>query len=192
MMDRRRALMMQGSNAPAPRIPSAYQEVEYIGYSLRYCYLITPILASDMTHIVAEIAKISLPGTNNGSIFPSAFSEGASNPDGNYWGTLENISASKFTANPSHTKTQTFDRTQITSTRKSSSAMYISLGYISNGFCPGLNFYTMKIYNSTTLLFDGVPCYRKSDSKIGLYDVVSETFYPVSGSGTWRKGADVI
>lgn len=190
LMQRRRALMAGKKGGGG--IPAEYQEVEYIGYSTRYSYLITPILASNMTHIIADIAKTSLPESNSGSVFPSAFgTPSSSSPSGNYWGTLENISGSKFTANPSHTKTQTFDRTRITSTKDASSGNYIGLGYNSTAFCPGLNFYTMKIYNSTTLLFDGVPCYRKSDNKIGFYDMVSEIFCPVSGWGTWTKGADV-
>ena len=189
MMDRRRALMM--AKVESGGIPSAYQEVEYIGYDARYAYLTTPIKASDMTHLVADIAKVSLPSSNSGSIFPSGFSSDSAQADGNYWGTLENASGSKFTASPSHTKTQTFDRTQITSTKNTSSALYIGLGYNSNGFCPSLNFYTMKIYNSTALLFDGIPCYRKSDSKIGMYDVVTKVFCPVHGSHSWIKGADV-
>lgn len=188
LMQRRRALMMARESG---RIPSAYQECEYIGYNGRYAYLTTPIKASEMTHVVAEIAKVSLPSSNSGSIFPSGFSSDSAQADGNYWGTLENASGSKFTASPSHTKTQTFDRTQITSTRGSSSSLYIGLGYNSNGFCPGLNYYSLKIYNASTLLFDGVPCYRKSDNIIGMYDMVSNVFCPVHGSGTWRKGADI-
>lgn len=185
---RRRALMMVKRSGS--RLPAEYQEVEYIGYVGTYKYLITPISASNMTHVIADIAKTSLPESNSGSVFPSVFATTSSNsPSGAYWGTLENISGSKFTADPSHTKTQTFDRTRITSTRNTSSAQYIGLGYNSGAFCPGLNFYIMKIYNSTTLLFDGVPCYRKSDSKIGMYDLVSESF--VKSIGTWTKGGDV-
>lgn len=38
---------------------------------------------------------------------------------------------------------------------------------------------------------DFVPCYRKADGEIGLYDLVSATFFTNSGSGTFIKGADV-
>ena len=48
------------------------------------------------------------------------------------------------------------------------------------------------------ILYDGeekvrefYPCYRKSDSAIGLYDKVTNKFYPNSGRGTFIKGADV-
>ena len=36
-----------------------------------------------------------------------------------------------------------------------------------------------------------VPCYRKSDNEIGMYDTVTQTFYTNSGTGTFTKGQDV-
>lgn len=48
------------------------------------------------------------------------------------------------------------------------------------------------------ILYDGeekvrefYPCYRKSDSAIGLYDKVTNKFYPNNGNGVFIKGADV-
>ena len=50
--------------------------------------------------------------------------------------------------------------------------------------------YYFKIYESGTLVRDFVPCYRKSDSVIGLYDLVNDVFYTNQGSGTFTKGSD--
>ena len=36
-----------------------------------------------------------------------------------------------------------------------------------------------------------IPCYRKSDDEIGMYDTVSKTFFTNAGTGTFLKGADV-
>lgn len=36
-----------------------------------------------------------------------------------------------------------------------------------------------------------IPCYRKSDDVIGMYDTVTQTFYINAGTGTFLKGADV-
>lgn len=53
-----------------------------------------------------------------------------------------------------------------------------------------------RIYNFTATI-DGasianfIPCYRKSDNEIGMYDTVSRTFYTNAGTGTFLKGADV-
>ena len=42
-----------------------------------------------------------------------------------------------------------------------------------------------------TLICDLVPCYRKSDGVIGMYDRARNTFLTNVGSGTFTKGADV-
>lgn len=42
-----------------------------------------------------------------------------------------------------------------------------------------------------TDVFNMVPCYRKSDNEIGMYDLVSKTFYANAGTGAFTKGSDV-
>ena len=51
--------------------------------------------------------------------------------------------------------------------------------------------YYSKLYNNNILVFDGVPCYRKSDNEIGMYDLVSNTFYTNAGTGTFNTGSVV-
>lgn len=41
------------------------------------------------------------------------------------------------------------------------------------------------------LICDLIPCYRKSDGVIGMYDIVREIFLTNVGSGTFTKGADI-
>lgn len=36
-----------------------------------------------------------------------------------------------------------------------------------------------------------IPCYRKSDNEIGLYDLIGKKFYTNQGTGTFLKGNDV-
>lgn len=45
--------------------------------------------------------------------------------------------------------------------------------------------YYSKLYNNNILVFDGVPCYRKSDNEVGLYDLVTKTFFTNQGTGTF-------
>ena len=52
--------------------------------------------------------------------------------------------------------------------------------------------YYCKIWDNWTLVRDFVPCYRKQDSVIWLYDLVNDTFYTNSWTGTFSKGNDVI
>lgn len=51
--------------------------------------------------------------------------------------------------------------------------------------------YSMKLYENAVKVRDFIPCYRKSDNEIGLYDLVNGVFYTNAGSGTFAKGADV-
>ena len=57
--------------------------------------------------------------------------------------------------------------------------------------------YLGKLYSFNMGAADGtpirnfVPCYRKSDNVIGLYDTVEGKFYTNAGTGTFTKGADV-
>ena len=45
------------------------------------------------------------------------------------------------------------------------------------------NVYYYRLYTSEGLARDMVPCYRKSDSKNGMYDLVTNTFF--TDAGPW-------
>jgi len=51
-------------------------------------------------------------------------------------------------------------------------------------------------YNSFTIngnkVLEFIPCYRKSDGEIGMYDTISQTFYTNQGTGEFLKGDDVF
>ena len=47
--------------------------------------------------------------------------------------------------------------------------------------------YSFKIYENETLVADYVPCYRKSDNVIGLYNVTSGIFCPANNSTAQQK-----
>lgn len=51
--------------------------------------------------------------------------------------------------------------------------------------------YSCKIYDNGTLVRNYIPCYRKVDNVIGLYDLVNGVFYTNAGEGTFDKGGDV-
>lgn len=52
--------------------------------------------------------------------------------------------------------------------------------------------YKFDLYKNGVMVRNYIPCYRKSDNAIGMYDTVSNTFYTNSGTGTFLKGADVL
>ena len=51
--------------------------------------------------------------------------------------------------------------------------------------------YSMKLYEGSIIVRDFIPCYRKSDGEIGLYDLVNNVFYTNQGTGTFLKGENV-
>lgn len=52
--------------------------------------------------------------------------------------------------------------------------------------------YKLDIYDENwTQIYDLVPCYRKSDSVIGMYDIINDVFYTNEWTGTFTKWNDV-
>lgn len=51
--------------------------------------------------------------------------------------------------------------------------------------------YSLEIIQDNTLVRNFIPCYRKADGEIGLYDIVNNRFYTNSGTGTFIKGNDI-
>ena len=51
--------------------------------------------------------------------------------------------------------------------------------------------YSLKMYENGQIRREFVPCYRKSDNAIGLYDLVTNQFYTNAGTGTFVRGANV-
>ena len=51
--------------------------------------------------------------------------------------------------------------------------------------------YSLMIRRNARITHEYVPCYRKADGEIGLYDVIENAFYPNIGSGIFLKGKDI-
>lgn len=49
--------------------------------------------------------------------------------------------------------------------------------------------YGLKIYDNETIIRDFIPCYRKSDNVVGLYDLVNNVFYTNAGTGAFTYGS---
>lgn len=55
-----------------------------------------------------------------------------------------------------------------------------------------LRVYSCKIYDGTTLIRDFIPCHRKSDDEIGMYDLVNNVFYSNANTGDFTQGTSTI
>ena len=60
-----------------------------------------------------------------------------------------------------------------------------------SGYGKGMRYYYLKMWLDDVLVRDYIPCYRKSDGEIGMYDFISNSFFTNAGSGTFEKGNDV-
>lgn len=52
-------------------------------------------------------------------------------------------------------------------------------------------FYYFRILDGDDVLIDLVPCYRKADGEVGMFDLVSQTFYANAGTGDFTRGRAV-
>lgn len=62
--------------------------------------------------------------------------------------------------------------------------------YVKNGAQLGRLYYA-KLTQNDKVVLECVPCYRESDGKVGLYDLVTDTFLQNAGQGEFAKGADI-
>ena len=54
-----------------------------------------------------------------------------------------------------------------------------------------MRLYKLKMWTDDILVRDFIPCYRKSDNVVGMYDLVNGKFYTNEGTGEFVKGPDV-
>lgn len=51
--------------------------------------------------------------------------------------------------------------------------------------------YSFKIYSNDVLVRNMIPCYRNSDNKVGMYDMVNDVFYTNAGTGEFQYYEDI-
>ncbi|MBQ9657938.1 MAG: hypothetical protein IJV31_04120, partial [Clostridia bacterium] len=83
-------------------------------------------------------------------------------------------------------------KTAVTKEPDQSKSIYVFGGYFTS-FKRGakMKVYSLKIWDNNMLVRDMIPCYRKSDGEVGMYDIVTDTFFENKGTGTFEKGEDV-
>ena len=195
------------------KLPAEYQEVEYIestgtqyidtgfkpnldnGFKFDVKYGLTNDLSSRgcILSNYAATNHISFEITNGSYGVRGYFNNGVidrSVADSN----LTINTASFEISNNSYKITQN-ERTQTGTVTASG----ISNGYIYmfvdnqkrfNTFTKPLIIYRCKLYDGETLVRDFIPCYRKRDNTIGMYDLIQKKFYTNEGTGTFIKGSD--
>lgn len=219
----RRRLMMSFKK-PSSRLPSDYQEVEYIGFGGGQ-YIDTGVSPSTYNgNYKIEIEERHSVTTENKYIIGTLSQNNANNSRGNirinaggvsciaYVNTANNSGALNLTLNDSLNidsknyikfdadTTNAKREFQVNSYNTSASGAFVSkstqkfrLGGLNGGTTQLYigDIYSVKIYGNGTLVREFIPCYKKSGTVIGFYDLQNDVFYTNKGTGNFTKGADV-
>lgn len=194
-------------------LPEAYEEVEYIE-STGTQWFDSNITILAKTNIKCKVLWTNISGNypmlyGAWSVFslssmPSGYfciaSGGRSN---NPWSSGPTVSANTLYEIAHKPNTFTINGTEYTipnaGTSNSNTDRHIIIFAASNtGNVPynwstyaKAKMYYFKVYNEDELVNYLIPCYRKSDNVIGMYDLVNNVFYTNAGTGTFSKGEDV-
>lgn len=195
-------------------LPSAYQEVEYIentwATNSSYQYIDTWINATANIKIELEITpNLSYISENAilwtdwsaSTIFLMFYSSKYRlHYWGNYWDSSATITETESTVITSSTWiTVNWTSTAISWWSSYSwtwSILLFAVRWFSSNpsrYKPAVfKCHWMKMYDGDSLIRDLVPCYRKSDDVIWMYDLVNDTFYTNSWTWTFTKWPDAI
>lgn len=187
-------------------LPTTYQEVEYIS-STGTEYIKTNVYCGydDTVKLVLEGNFIS--SSNSGAwqgvnaYLQHNFTSNAVS-DGNSSLSIADTDTITISYNGStHTESLSTASSGSTITRSwSGSSSYggyvtiLKMGDLQNiysGTGVVSNLRRSKIYVNGSLSLDLIPAKRKSDSAVGMYDIVSNTFYTNNGTGTFGTGNNV-
>lgn len=189
LMRRRRVLM--GRSTKTQRLPAEFQEVQWIGRTDNQ-----PGIACDFGNLGPLTMTIVVEhdsGTGGNASFIGRL----------IWSSSVNDYRLFFDSN--QTVSSLGDNVAIVSSTQSENVHTVVLDIHtpeSTGLFKlfkvhnAINSFIGKIYSvllerDGTIVADLVPCYRKADGEIGMYDIVSNTFFTNVGTGTFARGGNV-
>ena len=205
MMSRRRALLIAQQGR---LLPTEYQQVEYINGGGR-AYIDTGIYLTNDDAISVEIKTIALPNNSRGIMGArSGFSDrniSISHQPSGYGLICDFNNGSADTYRYKNTTIATGSRITLicNKTRRgivdvsynntACTATFTCSATCRIGATNGLGDpYTGDILGAEIEgKFKGIPCYNKSTGVIGMYDLISKTFFVNAGTGSFTKGADI-
>lgn len=215
------------TETPETNIPTAYQEVEYIGV-VGGQYIDTGVLASDhqdgITYTMRGNAS-GIPvttqtcymfGALSGGVRTGNVALGTSSGSTDAYISLLCGSSSGVMRQAGFNYNTDFELVLTASSNVSDTSMYLNgtactrQSYVTTAAMPAANIwlfgcngiatnrgYLGKCSSFTMADAEGnairnfVPCYRKSDSVVGLYDTVSGAFFTNAGTGSFTAGPEV-
>lgn len=192
-----------------PRLPDAYQEVDYIQSSgTQYMVIWTSFKTSykvvidfQMTVIWGDYIPIWIHYSNSSSTnikyWIDAYSSYFKVAGGDWSNTIPEDTNRHIITIDKNVATVDGTNYTINYTNYTFSQWIWVFCYNEYHLSPQYNYkssnklYKLDIYDENwSHIYNLVPCYRKSDNVIGLYDLVNNQFYTNSWSGTFTKGTD--
>lgn len=187
----------KGTNLVYSALPIGYQRVEYIESTG------TQYIETNLGFGIKLIIDIQFTQTTRGLM-------GYNGNGGNYWGTNDNnrveIGSTYLACNTNdrnvfeinfplvgnYPSISLNDQTVISQYEMRATTSYYKFFKIdSYQLNSKAKLYSCKIYENNVLVRNFIPCYRKSDNVIGLFDTINQVFYTNAGTGTFLKGADI-
>lgn len=202
------------------RLPIGYTEVEYLESpkNTEYPYIDTGFKPNQNTRVIADYQYTQTNthprcfgcGPYNGTAYILNAENGITSSGEWRWKfgytsgwltTGVKTDFNRHTAEISNGKLY-LDNTQIGSTTVTTFQLSENIGlfgFINNGTLGGTSsgeymtgkFYSFKIYDNGTLVRDLVPCVRDSDNKVGMYDIVGDSFYSSPNNYNFTAGDPV-
>lgn len=180
-----------------PRLPAEYQEVEWVsGVGTTLDIPITESadwsldIESDMEFLPGSSRTLVGMGTGSGCYFGKS-ADGKVEMGGSVYvtgatPTARNKIGYYVIPGKGYTKIGSTSASRTGSIHGTTWSPLGLSGYTGNG----VKLYHLIIVTDGFITNDLIPCYRKSDTKIGLYDLVQSSFFAMSG-GTVAKGGNV-
>lgn len=187
------------SVAVSPRLPDEYQEVEYIeGDGNQFCSQqnLNIEVSGDLTVCYKFAVNEHTDAMYFSTITASGLSAGQAYSLG-YTGAASDLYIRWNQVQSNETRVD-YTIPEVKEVTRTNNVSNVILDYVSL-FAHGGNYkpwkgkiykYWLKINN--VYIFNWIPCYRKSDKVIGLYDLVSRTFVTNIGTGAFLVGDDII
>ena len=202
-------LQISGNSVQESRLPSEYQEVEYLE-SAGTQYLVIDYIASGITK---SKGKFQITDTTKGAFLFGSRNENSVRFYGFNWGGgrpykyYNSYHDASLTTKEIDGEIHTFykdkgdlyiDDVLIQSiydkefTTPSNMNIFACYSAGVNGYLPPYaRIYNLQFYDNDILMVDLIPCYRKSDNIAGMYDIENNKFYTNAGTGKFVIGSNV-
>ena len=195
-MEARRRLLMRKKS----RLPSEYQEVEcikteeYWGTRNQFkAFICTGLSLASIKKIICSYQILSYaPGnTKYSPIMIASYSTGKTTPEDPWASPSEVVGFESI--NPTYVRPYPENKIEYTILLTKQSTKYLRIGGWSDvSFTAAGAYYYVYVYGENdVVLAKYIPCYRKIDSKPGMYELINGVFYPSDGSEEFIAGPEV-